>query len=58
MTDEHTEDGGGGGKWKIGQCSVRPETAIFTQKTTIAFEFAIMNMKMLEEHKVFRIFCY
>ena len=29
MTDERTEDGG---KWKIGQCSVRPETAIFLAK--------------------------
>ena len=27
MTDERTKDGGGG-KWKIGQCSVGPETAI------------------------------
>ena len=25
--DERTNGGGGGGKWKIEQCSVRPETA-------------------------------
>ena len=28
MTDERTNERTNGGKWKIGQCSVGPETAI------------------------------
>ena len=32
VMDERLEDGG---KWKIGQCSVRPETAIYIEATRL-----------------------